>query len=320
MALNVLPDNNIPPFPSEAAPLKYPRISPPQLLPQERNLASEGLSFTTEEMKTQSAVEELLLGEEEATPLFQRRAAVQQTTTTPSTLPRTGAISLSASTGSVMSITTNHASEFPPAPMEGRPINFGLVVPGVYRSSYPKAEDYGFLKDLKLKTVVTLVKRDEIDHEFETFVTSNGIRQVVFNMKGTKKEPIPSGTMSSILDVVLDHRNYPLLLHCNHGKHRTGCVVAVVRKMSGWTLDRVVDEYKTYATPKIRECDVDYITSFQSSSLDLVSIRPFHGENPRFSPVQVRSFMRTLLFTAFVATLWLVSGSRIAVTRDGIPN
>jgi hypothetical protein len=38
--------------------------------------------------------------------------------------------------------------------MEDRPVNFGLVVPGVYRSSYPKADDYGFIKGLKLKTVV----------------------------------------------------------------------------------------------------------------------------------------------------------------------
>lgn len=38
--------------------------------------------------------------------------------------------------------------------MEGRPINFGVVVPGVYRSSYPKADNYDFLKGLKLKTVV----------------------------------------------------------------------------------------------------------------------------------------------------------------------
>ncbi|KAM0263793.1 hypothetical protein ACHAQJ_001111 [Trichoderma viride] len=313
MALDILPDNNIPLF-------GPPEIFSTRLATEQDNLVIKGLPFATKEMKTQSAVEELLLSEEDATPLLQRRAASQQTTS-PSTLPRAGAISLSASTGSIMSITTNHALEFPLAPMEDRPVNFGLVVPGVYRSSYPKADDYGFIKGLKLKTVVTLVKRDEIDHEFESFVAANGIRQVVFNMKGTKKEPIPSTTMSSILDIVLDQRNYPLLLHCNHGKHRTGCVVAVVRKLSGWNLDRVVDEYKTYAAPKIRECDVDYITAFESSSLEMeiTSLRPFHTENPRFSPVQVRSFMRTLLFTAIVATIWLVSGSRIAVTRGDIP-
>lgn len=124
--------------------------------------------------------------------------------------------------------------------------------------------------------------------------------------------------MSSILDVVLDRRNYPLLVHCNHGKHRTGCVVAAVRKLSGWNLDSVVDEYKTYAQPKIRECDVEYITGFEPGSLNISSLRFFHGESSRFTPVQVRSFMRTVLFTGFVALLWVVSGSQIAITRDSI--
>lgn len=45
-------------------------------------------------------------------------------------------------------------SEFPPVPLAGRPANFGVVVPGVYRSSYPKPDDFPFLQNLKLKTVM----------------------------------------------------------------------------------------------------------------------------------------------------------------------
>ena len=37
-------------------------------------------------------------------------------------------------------------------------------------------------------------------------------------MKGTKKEDIPIKTMKSILRLVLDRQNHPLLIHCNHGK------------------------------------------------------------------------------------------------------
>jgi tyrosine-protein phosphatase SIW14 len=40
------------------------------------------------------------------------------------------------------------------APTEGRPFNFGIVVPGVYRSSYPKPEDFAYMQKLGLKTVV----------------------------------------------------------------------------------------------------------------------------------------------------------------------
>lgn len=43
---------------------------------------------------------------------------------------------------------------FPAVPLNGRPLNFGVVIPGVYRSSYPKSEDFPFLQGLRLKTVV----------------------------------------------------------------------------------------------------------------------------------------------------------------------
>ena len=39
-------------------------------------------------------------------------------------------------------------------PAESRPANFGVVVPGVYRSSFPQADDYAFIQGLKLKTIV----------------------------------------------------------------------------------------------------------------------------------------------------------------------
>jgi tyrosine-protein phosphatase SIW14 len=39
-------------------------------------------------------------------------------------------------------------------PAEHRPLNFGIVVPGVYRSSFPQSEDYAFIEALNLKTMV----------------------------------------------------------------------------------------------------------------------------------------------------------------------
>lgn len=39
-------------------------------------------------------------------------------------------------------------------PPAGRPLNFGIVVPGVYRSSFPQAGDHEFIEALRLKTVV----------------------------------------------------------------------------------------------------------------------------------------------------------------------
>lgn len=157
------------------------------------------------------------------------------------------------------------------------------------------------------------MKKDEIDHDLETFVADNGIRQVVINMKGTKKEAIPAHTMKAILTVVLDRQNYPLLVHCNHGKHRTGCVVGVIRKVSGWDMQKVLDEYRSYATPKIRECDVDYISAFQAAALQVEDVPT------RFSQIQLRTFFRTLVFSALVLVVWLVSGARMTSSHSRPP-
>jgi tyrosine-protein phosphatase SIW14 len=163
----------------------------------------------------------------------------------------------------------------------------------------------------------SLVKKDELDHDLETFVTREGIRQVNFNMKGTKKEAIPLETMKGILDVVLDKSNYPLLIHCNHGKHRTGCVVAIVRKITGWDIARVVAEYNTYAEPKARECDVTYIQGFEVSSLVLSNTLQ-RDPYSRRARVQSRTFFRAVVFSTCVMLVWLMSGLRMnSITKSG---
>jgi len=89
-------------------------------------------------------------------------------------------------------------------------------------------------------------------------------------MKGTKKEEIPAETMGIILELVLDKKRHPVLIHCKQGRHRTGCVVGVLRKVSGWNLGSILDEYKAYAEPKPRDCDITYLTGFQPSHFSKV--------------------------------------------------
>ncbi|KAK3297807.1 tyrosine phosphatase family-domain-containing protein [Chaetomium fimeti] len=189
-------------------------------------------------------------------------------------------------------------------PAESRPANFGIVVPGVYRSSFPQSEDYAFIEGLKLRTIVTLVKKD-FPQGYDAFLHRNGIKHVIFDMKGTKKEAIPTATMQSILRVVLDRRNHPLLIHCNHGKHRTGCVIGVVRKLSGWNLSNIITEYKAYAEPKAREVDIDYITGFEL--IDGSNL--FRDPKPSF---RVSRFTRAVIFAFFILMIWFVSHTDLA--------
>ncbi|CAJ0552706.1 Ff.00g007840.m01.CDS01 [Fusarium sp. VM40] len=226
--------------------------------------------------------------------------------------------SLSASSSRTSDSSASSISAYPPpsseyiAPLNGRPHNFGIVVPGVYRSSFPRSHDFEYIKGLGLKTIVTLVKKEDLDHDLETFVSREGIRQVVFNMKGTKKEAIPLSTMKAILSIVLDKSNYPLLIHCNHGKHRTGCVVGIVRKVAGWDAESVVAEYKSYAEPKAREVDVTYLDDFQVSSLVISNTNAPKDICTKCGRMQPRTFFRAVIFSTCVLLLWFLSGSRIS--------
>lgn len=173
----------------------------------------------------------------------------------------------------------------------------------------------------------TLVDKNYTD-EYGAFINSNNIHHQMFAMKGTKKEDIPLATMESILNLVLDRRNYPLLIHCNQGRHRTGCVVAVVRKIAGWDGTTVTDEYRTYAGKKVRDCDVDYIQSFTLSNIEkllasddlnidqlVVDSRiggPLVGRPPNTTVgFRVPIFFRTTFFSMAVLFIWMLSGSKM---------
>ncbi|PSR97327.1 tyrosine phosphatase family-domain-containing protein [Coniella lustricola] len=191
----------------------------------------------------------------------------------------------------------------------GEPINFGTVVPGVYRSSYPQEADYPFIKKLGLKTIVTLVDK-AFPETFLPFMETNGIKHCHIVMEGTKKQTIPVKTMSTILEVIHDKRNHPLLIHCNQGRHRTGCVVAITRKLQNWKSDRILEEYKSYAHPKIRDGDVEYISAFQVTDLQHLGLVPLsetaaaaiHAVHPRPRPIRLYA-VAALIILVFI-TLW----------------
>ena len=58
-----------------------------------------------------------------------------------------------------------------------------------------------------------------------------------------------------------------MLIHCNKGKHRTGCLIGCLRKVQQWSLTVIFDEYRRFAEPKPRFLDQQYIELFDTSSL-----------------------------------------------------
>ncbi|KAI0834290.1 hypothetical protein F5Y06DRAFT_279422 [Hypoxylon sp. FL0890] len=192
-----------------------------------------------------------------------------------------------------------------PLPLVGAPpINFAMVSPGLYRSGYPQVPDYPFMRTLNLKTIVTLVGKD-LPHGFQQFIDAHCIKHEIFDMAGTKKAEIPIKTMQSIITVISNRKNYPLLIHCNQGKHRTGCVVGVLRKTSEWDTTSIIREYTKYAEPKVRETDVKYITNFRPS--DLRRALPSSSK----APVVLRTFYGMVMLASFTLSVWMYSSTRL---------
>ncbi|KAA3459194.1 putative tyrosine-protein phosphatase [Gossypium australe] len=187
------------------------------------------------------------------------------------------------------------------------PLNFAMVDNGVFRSGFPHSANFSFLQTLNLRSIILSEKGfcgldvrylcPEPYPEANTeFLKSNEIRLFQFGIEGYK-EPfvnIPEDTIREALNVVLDVRNHPVLIHCNRGKvreicssaiymtkrfefynvvlsfqHRTGCVVGCLRKLQRWCLSSVFDEYQRFAAAKARVSDQRFMELFDVSSVPI---------------------------------------------------
>lgn len=149
------------------------------------------------------------------------------------------------------------------------PPNFAMVEDGIFRSALPAKDNFSFLETLGLQSIVYLCQEPYPEENLE-FIRSTNIRLFQFATEGSKKS-CATTLRSSIVEalrILIDVRNHPVLVHCKQGKHRTGCLVACLRKLQNWCLPAIVDEYINYAGEKSRAGDLKFIEEF-----DVVSLR-----------------------------------------------
>ncbi|KAL0586193.1 hypothetical protein ABG067_004041 [Albugo candida] len=172
------------------------------------------------------------------------------------------------------------------------PENFAMIERGLYRSGFPKKKNFAFLKSLGLRSILTLVL-EEYPFANTEFNNQNRIQLLQFGVPGNK-EPfvdIPEAGMLSALKAVLDIRNHPMLIHCNKGKHRTGCLVGSLRKVQRWAYSSTFDEYIRFSSPKPRMMDQQFIelldTDFLLGKIDKELIPNWPGlSEPIYRPIQ----------------------------------
>ncbi|KAK9727876.1 tyrosine-protein phosphatase siw14 [Basidiobolus ranarum] len=155
------------------------------------------------------------------------------------------------------------------------PLNFAMVAPGVYRSGYPNRKNHPFLKKLGLKSIIYLSPEDYSEEQLQ-FVKENEIQVFHYKIDGNKEpfQEINQADISNALVELLDVRNHPMLIHCNKGKHRIGCLVGCLRKLQNWSMTSIFDEYCRFAGTKIRIADQEFIEMFSQPVKYNPSYRP----------------------------------------------
>ncbi|XP_030540758.1 tyrosine-protein phosphatase DSP3-like [Rhodamnia argentea] len=143
------------------------------------------------------------------------------------------------------------------------PTNFATVEEGIYRSGFPRPPNLPFLRSLQLRSIVYLCT-EPYPEENHNFLRSQNIRLFQFGIEGKREPfvPIPQETVTEALKVLIDVRNHPVLIHCKRGKHRTGSLVGCLRKLQGWCLSSVFEEYQRFAGAKSRITDMRFIETF----------------------------------------------------------
>ena len=87
-------------------------------------------------------------------------------------------------------------------------------------------------------------------------------------------KPVSEDVVVQGLHLLLDPQNYPLLVMCNLGRHRTGTMIGCLRKLQGWNLTSILEEYRRHAGSKFRLLNEQFIELFDTDLVPVPTRRP----------------------------------------------
>jgi len=153
------------------------------------------------------------------------------------------------------------------------PQNFGMVEEDLFRSAQPDELNFPFLEKLHLRTIISLAP-DELPQSLLMWLEDQRIDLVrlgedVGSGHRSPWKPVSEETVLEGLRLLLEPSRYPLLVMCNLGRHRTGTMIGCLRKLQGWNLTSILEEYRRHAGPKFRLLNEQFIELFD---IDLVHV------------------------------------------------
>ena len=169
------------------------------------------------------------------------------------------------------------------------PQNFGMVEHDLFRSGQPNELNFPFLEKLRLRTVIYLAP-DELPAPVLTWLEDQQIDLIHLGDDVGRRSPWKPASEETVLEglrILLDPSAYPLLVMCSLGRHRTGTIVGCLRKLQGWNLTSILEEYRRHAGTKFRQLNEQFIGAF-------VQLSPICSQ-PKSYPRLLHSFPQSSL-------------------------
>lgn len=139
--------------------------------------------------------------------------------------------------------------------------NFHQVNEHLYRGAQPQGEGMRALAAQGIKTVVNLRGEDEGTRAEEKQASAAGLRYFNVPMQGLSRPK--DEQVERVLAIIDDSQNWPVFVHCNHGKDRTGTIIACYRiSHDGWTAEQAKAEAKHYGMSWVQFGMKDYIKDY----------------------------------------------------------
>ncbi len=154
------------------------------------------------------------------------------------------------------------------------PLNFCPVERYLYRSGLPAPVNFPFLKELHLKTIIWLASEDPSD----SFLNFGDEEDITFHFLGINSEGgnpwdgLSESSITTALDIIAQKENYPLLVCCGMGRHRTGTIIGCLRRLQGWNLATVSEEYRRFTGSKGGRVSVELL--IEAFDIDRVKVDP----------------------------------------------
>ena len=144
--------------------------------------------------------------------------------------------------------------------------NFGRTNDNYFRGAQPESRDYPALAALGIKTVIDLTSNGRDDERGLVERAGMKFHRIPLTTSNRPSE----AAVTQFLKLVNDPANWPVFVHCQGGRHRTGVMTAVYRmRQDGWTADRAYQEMKKYnfegfpGHPELKQFVFDYYKTAQ---------------------------------------------------------